>query len=78
MDKIEVENNEERDNLLIKKADLLRRSLQFERVIEEYKDFNSDDELLYSIIRFQLELAIKKDSGCYTVENVVKEYNIDV
>lgn len=72
----ETENEDEKKNLQVMKADLLRRSLQFEELIEEYENFTSDDELIYFIVRFQLECAIKKDSGCYTVEDVVNEFNL--
>lgn len=71
VDKVDDEN----ENLKLIKADLLRRSLQFERLIEEYSDFTSDDELSYSIIRFQLGLAAMKDSDCYTIQDVVNEFN---
>lgn len=75
-EKFETDDENEKKNLQILKADLLRRSLQFERLIDEYENFTIDDELLYSIIRFQLEHAIKKDGACYTVEDVVKEFNL--
>ena len=73
VDKVDDEN----ENLKLIKADLLRRSLQFERLIEEYSDFKSDDELSYSIIRFQLGLAAMKDSDCYTIQDVFNEFNPD-
>ena len=77
MDNTDAESADEKRNLLLMRIDLLRRSLQFERVIEEFKDFKDDDEVFYSIIRFQLKLAVNEDSGCYTVEDVVKEFNLD-
>lgn len=70
MDKIVVESDEEKNNLQIIKADLLRRSLQFDRVISEFKDFILEDKLKNDIITFQIELAMKKDSECHTVEEV--------
>ena len=66
-------DGDEKDNLKIMKADLLRRSLQFDRVADEFNDFRSDDDLLNSIIRFQIERAIMKDSACYTVGYVKGE-----
>ena len=71
VDKVDDEN----ENLKLIKADLLRRSLQFERLIEEYSDFTSDEELSYSIIRFQLGLAAMEDSDCYTIQEVVNEFD---
>lgn len=66
-------DGDEKDNLKIMKADLLRRSLQFDRVTDEFNDFRSDDDLLNSIIRFQIERALMKDSACYTVGHVKGE-----
>ena len=66
-------DGDEKDNLKIMKADLFRRSLQFDRVADEFNDFRSDDDLLNSIIRFQIERAIMKDSACYTVGYVKGE-----
>jgi len=71
VDKVDDEN----ENLKLIKADLLRRSLQFERLIEEYSNFTSDEDLSYSIIRFQLELAAMEDSDCYTIQEVVNEFD---
>ena len=66
-------DGDEKDNLKIMKADLFRRSLQFDRVADEFNDFRSDDDLLNSIIRFQIERALMKDSACYTVGYVKGE-----
>lgn len=70
LDNVQGENK----NLKLLKADLLRRSLQFERLIDEYSDFTSDDKLSYSIIRFQLGLAAMKDSNCYTIQDAIDEF----
>ena len=53
------------------KADLLRRSGQFDRVVEEFKDVTIGEELHDKIINFQIEKAEKKDTSCYTVEDVI-------
>ena len=50
---------------------------ELKEVLEEYSDFKSDDELSYSIIRFQLGLAAMKDSDCYTIQDVFNEFNPD-
>ena len=75
-EKIDASNDDEKNRLQLIRADLLRRSLQFERLIEEYDDFKIEDEIMYSVIRFQLERAAKKDGACYTVEDVVEEFNL--
>lgn len=76
LENIDAEDDDEKNRLQLIRADLLRRSLQFERLIEEYDDFKIEDEIMYSVIRFQLERAAKKDSACYTVEDVVEEFNL--
>ena len=76
LENIDAEDDDEKNRLKLIRADLLRRSLQFERLIEEYYDFKIEDEIMYSVIRFQLERAAKKDSACYTVEDVVEEFNL--
>ena len=68
----------EKDNLKLIKADLLRRSLQFDEVIHEFKDITFEDELKDNVIAFQLELAAKKDSTCYTIEDIPKQVTITV
>lgn len=76
IDKINTENDNERENLKLIKADLLRRSLQFDEMIEEFKDVTFEDEIRNEIIKFQLELAAKEDSACYTIEDVPKKVTI--
>ena len=73
LDKIVPESDGERINLLIMKADLLRRTLQFDRVVSEFKDLILDDKLQNDVITFQIELAMKKDSNCHTVEEVAEK-----
>ena len=62
---------DEKQNLLCMKADLLRRSGQFDRVVEEFKDVTIGEELHDKIINFQIGKAEKKDTACYTVEDVI-------
>ena len=60
------------DDLLIQKADILRRSNQFDKVIEQYSTKTFDQEIYNQICSFQVEKAIRHDNKCYTVEDVVK------
>ncbi len=62
-------------NLKLTKADLMRRALMFEAVIEEYSNMDLNEEFLNEIIEFQLIKAKEKDAGCYTTEDVQKSYN---
>lgn len=57
-------------DLKVMKADLLRRSGEFDQVIEEYNDLSLDDSHLNKIIRFQVEKARQKDSECYSLDDV--------
>ena len=66
----QISPDERDETLIVVKADLLRRSEQFERLLSEYSDIHFEDELLNRIIRFQIERAKQKDTATYTVENV--------
>lgn len=78
IDKFDPHSDGERDNLKFIKADLLRRSLQFDKVIHEFKDMAFDGELKNDVIAFQFELAEKRDSACYTIEDIPKQVTITV
>lgn len=58
-------------DLIVMKADLLRRTCEFDQLIKEYENFKLEDELLDKIIRFQVEKAHEKDSSCYTLREVL-------
>lgn len=73
IDKIVAENENEKTNLTLMKADLLRRSLQFDRIISEFKDVILSEKMPNDIITFQIELAMKKDSACYSIDDMLKE-----
>ena len=78
IDKIDAGSDGEKDNLKLIKADLLRRSLQFDRLISEFKDVVFDDKLKNEVIDFQLELAANNDSACYTLGDVPKHVTLTV
>ena len=58
------------ETLTVMKADLLRKSEQFERLSSEYSDIHFENELLNKIITFQIERAKQKDTATYTVGDV--------
>lgn len=67
-----MEFEEERDdNHILLKADLLRRSRQFDKLIEEFKDIKFEDETYQKIMDFQLEKANEEDDSCYTVGDAI-------
>lgn len=57
-------------NLIVQKADILRRSGHFDAVIKEYEGKALGNELLDKIIAFQIEKAKLGDDACYTVADV--------
>ena len=58
------------ENLSLLRADLLRRSGQFSRLIDEYSNIRYSEDLLNDIIAFQLEKAKEHDAGLYRVKDV--------
>lgn len=66
-------DHENKINLMIIKADLMRRANLFSDLIKEYENISFDDELLNDIIKFQIEKAESSDNRCYTVEDVINE-----
>ena len=63
-------NDKNNENLRLQKADLLRRSGDFDAVIKQYNSENFSNELLNKIVHFQLEKSKLKDDACYTVADV--------
>ena len=59
------------ESLMVMKADILRRSRQFDRLIDEYSSIRFQDDLLNRILKFQIEKAKEEDDDCYRVENVL-------
>ena len=72
LNKIVPKSEGEKNYLQIIKVDLLRRTLQFDKVISEFKDVIMQEKIQNDIITFQIELAMKKDSECHNVKEVVK------
>lgn len=72
--------NDEEETYLLMRADLLRRTEQFDLLIKEYEGKIFSEELLCNIAIFQVEKAKKKDMTCYTladVEKYAKEFEKD-
>lgn len=64
-------NHKNKENLRLMKADLLRRSCQFEKMIKEYSDVTFDEDIMNKVLAFEVEKAKKKDGECYTVRDVL-------
>lgn len=72
IDKIASQSDEEKTLLILIKSDLLRRTGQFEEVIHGFKDLILEDKLQNDVVSLQIELDMKEDSDCHTVEEAVK------
>ena len=60
---------EKLNNMLIMKADLLRRAGQFDRLITEYENVRFSEPLLEKILAFEIEKAKQQDTNRYTVRD---------
>lgn len=73
---LQLEKRTDKDeNLKVQKADLLRRAGLFEELAAEYGGLKFKDEKMQKIIEFQLEKAEQKDSGRYTVADVLRNFD---
>lgn len=61
------------DDIRVVRADLLRRTQQFDTLITEYTDVSFSDDLLNKIIAFQVDKARQQDTRCYRVKDVIDE-----
>ncbi len=61
---------EKSDDIILLKADLMRRSKHFDEMIKEYSTKSFKNDLYNRICDFQLEKALKMDNGCYTIEDI--------
>jgi len=59
------------ETILAQKADLLRKTGQFEQLIAEYESKNFEDELIAKIIVFQLMKAEEQDTRTVTVDEAI-------
>ncbi len=72
-------NDSRRENIMLMRADILRRAGHFEEVISEYSsvtfkgDKRNNPDIMNAILKFQIERAHAKDSKCYTIQDAVKE-----
>ena len=55
------------DSAAMMRADLLRRTKQFEKVLE-YKHFKTDNKFIQTLMKYEIKLAKKKDAACHRVD----------
>ena len=70
IDELMIDQDTNKDTLLLIKADLLRRAMLFEQLITEYSSVQFQDKLLNQILAFQIQKARQKDPYCYRLDNV--------
>ena len=66
-----MEDYADKNMLYAMKADLLRRSDQFDEVVKLYEVSCVEDEHLDQIIKFEVERAKANDNKCYTIEDTL-------
>ena len=52
------------------RSDILRLAGLIDRVVEEYKLFRTNDQMLEKIINFEVRRARRKDAGRYTMGDI--------
>ena len=62
----------ENENIIAQYVDVLRRSSQFDVILEHFADFKASDEVIQKVIGFQIALAKKEDTGVYTVRDALE------
>jgi len=65
-----VNNEKQKETLLGIKADLLRRTRQFDAVIVEFENKKFQDALVDQVIKFEVERAKEKDDKRYNMNHV--------
>lgn len=71
-------NASQRENIMLMRADILRRAGRFEDVIRLYSGVKfsgkkNNLEVMNAVLKFELELARKEDSRCYTIKDALRE-----
>lgn len=67
---VQQEDIEERETLSGIKADLLRRTGQFDAVIVEYENKVFKNPYADQVVRFEIDLAKAKDTKCYSMDHI--------
>ena len=67
------EEHEDEDNIRLVRADMMRRTGQFDEMIRMYETVEFGEELMNQILEFEIEKSKDKDSLCYRVEDVLGE-----
>lgn len=60
------------ENIIAQYVDVLRRSGDFDSVVEKFNGFKSSNDIIEKVIAFQVKLAKEKDCKVYTVSDALK------
>lgn len=72
---VNTKDQEQKETYLGIKADLLRRTGQFDALTVEYENKTFSNKYVDQVIRFQLDLAQSKDTKRYSMDNIdIKKY----
>lgn len=66
-------DHKNKDDIMVMRADLMRKAGQFEALAAEYASVKFDEDLLNQILGFEIEKAKIKDTACYRVEDVIEK-----
>ena len=64
---------DDRDELMVMRADMMRRAGQYGELIEQYSSVRFGNENLNRLIRFEIEKAKDEDARCYCVADAVEQ-----
>ena len=71
------EDTKESNIFALIRADLLRRTGQFEEVISDYSDVHfTGDKAFDSIAKYQVELSKNRDANCHTVGDAIARFPV--
>ena len=66
-----IEQAKNKEELQVVRMDLLRRTANFDMLIQEYQGKRFSDDTLNQIAAFQLDRARSRDTACYTVTDAM-------
>ncbi|MDR0838257.1 MAG: hypothetical protein LBN99_01285 [Oscillospiraceae bacterium] len=65
-----IAKDEQNENLTLIRADLLRKTGQHQRLLNEYSETRLSEEFLNNILSFQLKKAREEDEATYTAADI--------
>ena len=75
LDEHPEEDPEQREREMVMRADLLRRSGQFQRLLDEYRGFEAKAPIHRAILRYELRCARMEDDRAHTVREAAPRFD---